>query len=88
VYFQAYPIVFGGVYNFSPGEQGLAFLPIGVGAAIAGAIYMCWDRYYEAQSLRSPPPAWTQVEEYVRLPLACFGGPLFVIALFWLVSIL
>lgn len=33
---------------------------------------------------KSPPPAWTQIEEYVRLPLACFGGPIFAASLFWL----
>ncbi|TKA64074.1 hypothetical protein B0A55_10543, partial [Friedmanniomyces simplex] len=33
---------------------------------------------------KSPRPRWTSIEEYVRLPLACFGGPLFVISLFWL----
>ena len=27
---------------------------------------------------------WTYIEEYRRLPLACLGGPLYVISLFWL----
>ena len=45
---------------------------------------MAWDSYYERSLGKSPQPAWTRVEEYVRLPLACFGGPLFVISLFWL----
>lgn len=27
--------------------------------------------------------AWAEVEEHRRLPLACVGGPLYVIALFW-----
>lgn len=84
VFFQAYPIVYGGVYGFNPGEVGLTFLPIGIGAIFATAIYMLWDRHYEKSLAKDPPPAWTQIEEYVRLPLACFGGPLFVVALFWL----
>lgn len=84
IFFQAYPIVFEGIYGFNAGEEGLAFLPIGIGAVIAGAIYLLWDHYLEISSAKTPPPAWTQVEEYVRLPLACLGGPLFVISLFWL----
>ncbi|KAK0365184.1 hypothetical protein LTR91_023708 [Friedmanniomyces endolithicus] len=84
MFFQAYPIIFGGIYGFSAGEEGLAFLPIGVGAVIASLIYMAWDSYYERSSTKSPQPGWTKKEEYIRLPLACFGGPLFVISLFWL----
>ncbi|TKA67743.1 hypothetical protein B0A55_07781 [Friedmanniomyces simplex] len=84
MFFQAYPLIFGGIYGFSAGEEGLAFLPIGVGAVIASGIYMAWDSYYERSLAKSPRPRWTSIEEYVRLPLACFGGPLFVISLFWL----
>ncbi|KAK3072978.1 hypothetical protein LTR53_005838 [Teratosphaeriaceae sp. CCFEE 6253] len=84
MFFQAYPIIFGGIYGFSAGEQGLAFIPIGVGAAIATGVYMYWDSYYERSLAKSPQPAWTKKEENIRLPLACFGGPLFVISLFWL----
>ena len=84
MFFQAYPSIFGGIYGFSAGEEGLAFLPIGVGAVIASLVYMAWDSYYERSSTKSPQPGWTKKEEYIRLPLACFGGPLFVISLFWL----
>ncbi|KAK5116436.1 hypothetical protein LTR62_007983 [Meristemomyces frigidus] len=84
MYFQAYPLVFGGVYGFNAGETGLTFLPIGVGAIIATAIYMAWNNYYERALAQSPRPAWCRIEEYARLPLACFGGPLFVLSLFWL----
>ncbi|KAK1810314.1 hypothetical protein LTR12_015335 [Friedmanniomyces endolithicus] len=84
LFFQAYPSIFGGIYGFSAGEEGLAFLPIGVGAVIASLVYMAWDSYYERSSAKSPQPGWTKKEEYIRLPLACFGGPLFVISLFWL----
>lgn len=40
VFFQAYPIIFGGTYGFNAGQQGLAFLPIGIGAMFAGGIYL------------------------------------------------
>lgn len=84
MFFQAYPIIFEGVYGFNAGEEGLAFIPIGIGAGIAGGVYLLWDSFLERNMAKSPPPAWTQIEEYVRLPLACAGGPLFVISLFWL----
>ncbi|KAK3678751.1 hypothetical protein LTR78_001204 [Recurvomyces mirabilis] len=84
IFFQAYPVVFGGVYGFNAGETGLTFLPIGVGSVIATGVYLAWNDYYEKALRKSPPPQWTKVEEYARLPLACFGGPLFVISLFWL----
>lgn len=84
MFFQSYPIIFGGVYGFNAGETGLAFLPIGVGAMLAGIIYIYWERYLEKARARTPPPAWSQQEEYVRLPIALLGAPLFAISLFWL----
>lgn len=65
-------------YRFNPGEVGLAFLPIGVGAMLAAGVYLWWDYYLDKAQNKSPPPAWSQKEEFVRLPLACFGGPLIV----------
>jgi len=59
-------------------------LPIGVGAMLAGGVYLLWDSYLTKSKAKPSPPAWTQIEEYVRLPLACLGGPLFVVSLFWL----
>ena len=82
--FQSYPIIFGGIYGFNAGETGLAFLPIGVGAMLAGVIYFYWERHLEKARARAQPPAWSQQEEYVRLPIALLGAPLFAISLFWL----
>ncbi|SMR47412.1 unnamed protein product [Zymoseptoria tritici ST99CH_3D1] len=84
IFFQAYPIIFQGVYGMSAGEQGLTFLPIGVGAMLAGGIYLYWERFLEKARERDPMPEWAGVEEYVRLPIACLGAPLFAISLFWL----
>ena len=42
---------------------------------------MYWDSYLAKAQERHAP--WASVEEYRRLPLACVGGPLYVIALFW-----
>ncbi|EME86325.1 uncharacterized protein MYCFIDRAFT_45250 [Pseudocercospora fijiensis CIRAD86] len=84
IYFQAYPIIFQGTYGFNAGEEGLAFLPIGVGSMIAGGIYLWWEHYLAKAKARTPPPIWSQQEEFVRLPVALLGAPLFAIALFWL----
>jgi MFS family permease len=82
MYFEAYPIIFQGIYRQSPGVSGLMFLPIAVGASLATAVFLYYDSYLrKAQALNKP---WTQKEESRRLPLACFGGPCYVIALFWL----
>ncbi|USW49359.1 Putative major facilitator superfamily, MFS transporter superfamily [Septoria linicola] len=84
IFFQSYPIIFGGIYGFNSGQTGLTFLPIGVGAMLAGFVYVYWERYLEKAKARCPPPMWSQQEEYVRLPIAVLGAPLFAISLFWL----
>ncbi|GAM87470.1 hypothetical protein ANO11243_054950 [Dothideomycetidae sp. 11243] len=82
MFFQAYPLIYPDVYGFNFGETGLAFLPVGVGAFIACGIYLYWDYVLERAKLRDTP--WSRIEEYRRLPLACIGGPAFVISLFWI----
>lgn len=78
IFFQAYDPIFSGIYGFTPGQVGLAFLPIGVGSVIATAIYLWWDWFLARTLQKSNPPTWSQKEEVVRLPLACLGGPLIV----------
>lgn len=80
--FQAFPIIFQKLYGLSPGVAGLTFLSIGVGALIAMPIFWNWDNYLLRAERRNA--AWAKREEYRRLPLACLGGPMFVISLFWL----
>lgn len=80
--FQAYPIIFQEVYGLSPGVEGLCFLPIGAGAICALPVFFGWDAFLEKAQREGRP--WTRKEEYRRVPLACIGGPLFVISLFWL----
>ena len=82
LFFEAYPLIFMGIYNMSTGVSGLAFLPILLGAMIALLIFLYYDTVLrKAQRAKKP---WSQKEEYRRLPLACFGGPLYVVSLFWL----
>ncbi|TDZ39656.1 Citrinin biosynthesis cluster MFS transporter mrr1 [Colletotrichum spinosum] len=80
--FQAFPIIFQNLYGLSPGVSGLLYLPIGGGALLAIPIFLTWERLHlraQAQDRK-----WARQEEYRRLPLACLGGPLFFVSLFWL----
>ena len=84
MFLQAYPIIFTGVYGFNAGEQGLAFLPIGVGSLISCGIYLLWDAYLDRARKQNPQPSWYGKEEYRRVPLACLGAPLLSVSMFWL----
>jgi hypothetical protein len=55
---------------------------VGVGAILCAFIFVWYDNYLARAQKRHAP--WAAQEEYRRLPLACVGGPLYVIALFWL----
>lgn len=81
MFFQAYPIMYRGTYGFNAGEEGLAFLPIGLGALIACAMYLTYDAFLARARARHRP--WTRNEEARRLPLACAAGPFIVASLFW-----
>ena len=80
--FQAFPIIFGDLYNLSPGVTGLCFLPIGGGACCALPIFWLWETILERAT--AAKKSWTRREESRRLPLAVIGGPSFVVSLFWL----
>ncbi|KAJ5604111.1 major facilitator superfamily domain-containing protein, partial [Penicillium hordei] len=82
LFFEAYPIIFKGIYGFSTGQCGLAFIPIGIGALLSFIVYLAYDSFY--QRAQSQAKTWVSIEEYRRLPLACLGGPLYTISLFWL----
>ncbi|RSL58754.1 hypothetical protein CEP53_006039 [Fusarium sp. AF-6] len=82
LFFQAYPIIFRGVYGLSYGEVGLAFLPVTAGSVLALVIFLCYSAYHSSAMKAGAP--WTAKIEYRRLPLACAGGPVIVISLFWL----
>ncbi|TGO63769.1 hypothetical protein BOTNAR_0096g00050 [Botryotinia narcissicola] len=82
MYFEAYPIIFEGIYGQSSGVSGLMFLPIGGGAILAIIVFLWWDTFLRRAQVSKE--AWAQKEESRRLPLAILGGPLYVISLFWL----
>jgi MFS family permease len=81
MFFQSFPLIYVQTYGFSAGEEGLAFLSIGVGSMIACAIYIYYDSVLRNARERDAP--WSRKEESRRLPLACVGGPFIVISCFW-----
>ncbi|OLN86746.1 Polyamine transporter 3 [Colletotrichum chlorophyti] len=80
--FQAFPIIFQQLYGLSPGVSGLAYLPIGGGALLAVPVFVSWEQWHLRAQRNGA--VWAKREEFRRLPLACVGGPLFFISLFWL----
>ena len=66
----------------SPTVSGLAYIPFGVGNGIAIIMFFQYDKYlFRAQRLKRE---WAFKPEYRRLPLACVGGPLWAMSLFWI----
>lgn len=53
-----------------------------IGALFGLGIFFCYDAYLHRARKHEHP--WALIEEYRRLPLACIGGPVYVISLFWL----
>jgi hypothetical protein len=53
-----------------------------IGVLFGLPIFFCFDSFLHRARKRLKP--WALIEEYRRLPLACVGGPLCVISLFWL----
>ncbi|KAF2396390.1 MFS general substrate transporter [Trichodelitschia bisporula] len=82
MFFQAFPIIFTDIYGFTPGQEGLVFLSIGVGACIAIGIYILWDMIMARARARNA--RWARSEEMNRLPLACFAGPFLIASCFWM----
>lgn len=80
--FQAFPLIYQSHYGLSPGVTGLCFLPISAGAFLAVPIFYLYDIIF--RRAQKDDKNWARHEEYRRVPLACLGGPMFVIALFWL----
>lgn len=80
IWFEAFPIVFEEKRGFNPGEDGLAFLGILIGAVcIALPGYFYWK--YRWQSKHVDPDGYLSPEEH--LPPACLGAVCLPISLFW-----
>ncbi len=67
------PLIFDGISDTNK---------VAIGAVFALGIFLYYDSVL--QRAKKANARWSSVEEYRRLPLACIGGPLYVISLFWL----
>lgn len=77
---EIFPDIFVGIYGFTAGESGAAFFMMFAGSIITVILQHFYDRFSSSIIRRHPK----KQAEYLRLPMACIGGPLFVISLFWL----
>ena len=84
-FFEAFPIVFGGIYHLSLGKIGLTFLGIGGGCIIAVLIFFVLDRVtYQKWTLEKRARGdMTPLPPEYRLPASMIGSVLLPIGLFW-----
>ncbi|KAL9078178.1 MAG: hypothetical protein Q9157_002901 [Trypethelium eluteriae] len=82
MFFFAFPIIYEVCISTLQSDRTLTVVAVAVGSGIACGIYLTWD--YVLQNAQHQRKPWSLKEEYRRLPLACIGGPLFAVSLFWL----
>ncbi|KAK0652851.1 major facilitator superfamily domain-containing protein [Cercophora newfieldiana] len=75
-----FPAIFQGIYGFSAGMSGVAFSMMGLGTFIGAGVALWYATFAPSVSAKHPKKR----EEYLRLPMACVGGPPFVLSLLWL----
>ncbi|KAI1777657.1 benomyl/methotrexate resistance protein [Hypoxylon cercidicola] len=78
LWFESFPLVFGEIYGFAPGEQGLAFLGIFVGALVTVPFFLLWIRYGIVPKFAQPV-----FKQEMVLPPLFVGAFSLPICLFW-----
>lgn len=78
IWFESFPIVFGDIYGFDIGRQGLVFLGICVGGFVTVPCYLCWIKKRLIPCFQRPP-----IYPEVILPPTFFGAFALPICLFW-----
>ncbi|KAH8805404.1 major facilitator superfamily domain-containing protein [Xylogone sp. PMI_703] len=78
LWFESFPFVFGGIYGFTIGQQGLVFLGIFIGGLATLPCYLFWIRRYIVPRFAAPP-----VKPEVILPPTFFGAFTLPVCLFW-----
>jgi DHA1 family multidrug resistance protein-like MFS transporter len=78
IWFESFPLVFGDIYHFDMGEQGLVFLGIFSGSLIALACFLLWIRCGIAPYITRPDFAPERM-----LPPTFMGAVSLPICLFW-----
>ncbi|RAH51425.1 putative MFS drug transporter [Aspergillus brunneoviolaceus CBS 621.78] len=80
LFFQAYLVVFQGLYRLSTSDNGLAFIPMIFGSLLGLCLVLVYSSIHTRAMAANK--SWALVDR--RLPLACVGAVSVVIALFWL----
>ncbi|KIW94519.1 uncharacterized protein Z519_04495 [Cladophialophora bantiana CBS 173.52] len=78
VWFESFPLVFGDMYGFNLGQQGLVFLGILVGGLVTVPLFLLWVKWGIIPRFASP----TFKPEMV-LPPTFFGSVALPVCLFW-----
>jgi DHA1 family multidrug resistance protein-like MFS transporter len=79
LWFESFPLVFGDIYGFNIGQQGLVFLGIFVGGLITLPCYLFWISKYLIPQFSEKKP----IRPEVILPPTFFGAFALPICLFW-----
>lgn len=78
IWFESFPLVFGDIYGFSIGQQGLVFLGIFVGGIITVPLFLVWIRYGIIPRFAQPA-----FKPEMVLPPTFLGSASLPICLFW-----
>jgi len=83
-FFEAFPIVFAGIYHFDTSQVGLAFLAVGLGVVLGVVSAIACDRIlYQKQHRKALSEGRTVVAPEHRLYAAMLGSLGIPIGLFW-----
>jgi DHA1 family multidrug resistance protein-like MFS transporter len=78
LWFESFPLVFGDIYGFDAGQQGLAFLGILIGGLITLPFFLLWVKYGVIPRFARP-----DFKPEMVLPPTFFGAASLPICLFW-----
>lgn len=78
IWFESFPLVFGNLYGFNIGQQGLCFLGIFVGGLLTLPCYLFWIRRRVVPQFSQP-----SIRPEIILPPTFFGAFALSICLFW-----
>lgn len=77
-WFESFPLVFGGIYKFNLGEQGLVFIGIFIGVVITVPFYLLWIRHSVVPHFYKPT-----FRPEMLLPPTFVGAVCLPMCLFW-----